>query len=265
MQVNPITNQMVTNPPQTSTVDNNTEDFSSYLQTTASMDQIFDEASSTYGVPKNLLKAIAKAESNFNPQATSGAGAQGVMQLMPRTAAYLGVTDSYDAYQNIMGGAKYIKEMLDMYDGNVNLALAAYNAGCNNVDKYGGIPPFNETQNYVVKVNEYMNGGVQVPDATYTISSGQAPATNNVSTENTSSSITAAEEETYYEKLMNQIFSYDDYLRFLDLYLKIQELEKSKENDQEDKKQEETNAQFAFQQIKYNPTILNLLSGSEII
>ena len=78
------------------------EDFSSYLQTTASLEQIFTEASQTYNVPKNLIKAIAKAESDFNPNATSGAGAQGIMQLMPGTARELGVTDSYDPYQNIM-------------------------------------------------------------------------------------------------------------------------------------------------------------------
>ncbi len=127
-------------------------DFSSYLQTTASLEEIFTQAAQKYNVPKNLIKAIAKAESDFNPNATSGAGAQGIMQLMPATARELGVTDSYDPYQNIMGGTKYISQMLAKYDGNVSLALAAYNAGSNNVAKYGGIPPFKETQNYVVKV-----------------------------------------------------------------------------------------------------------------
>lgn len=117
-------------------------DFSSYLQTTASLEEIFTQAAQKYNVPKNLIKAIAKAESDFNPNATSGAGAQGIMQLMPATARELGVTDSYDPYQNIMGGTKYISQMLAKYDGNVSLALAAYNAGSNNVAKYGGIPPF---------------------------------------------------------------------------------------------------------------------------
>ena len=133
------------------------EDFSSYLPATASLDQIFEEASRTYHVPKDLIKAIAKAESDFNPNATSGAGAQGIMQLMPATARELGVTDAYDPYQNIMGGTKYISQMLAKYDGNVTLALAAYNAGSNNVAKYGGVPPFKETQNYVVKVTQYVN------------------------------------------------------------------------------------------------------------
>ena len=133
------------------------EDFSSYLKTSASLEEIFTEAAEKYNVPKDLIKAIAKAESDFNPNATSGAGAQGIMQLMPATARELGVTDSYDPYQNIMGGTKYISEMLAKYDGNVSLALAAYNAGSNNVAKYGGIPPFKETQNYVAKVTGYMN------------------------------------------------------------------------------------------------------------
>ena len=125
---------------------------------TESMDDIFEEAASAYGISADLLKAVAKAESNFNPSAVSHAGAIGVMQLMPGTASSLGVTDPYDARQNIMGGAKYLKSNLDRYDGDVSLALAAYNVGPGSVDKYGGIPPYAETQNYVRKVGAYLNG-----------------------------------------------------------------------------------------------------------
>lgn len=115
----------------------------------------FEEAAETYGVDIALLESIAKAESNYRADAVSSAGAIGIMQLMPATASGLKVEDSYDAYQNIMGGAKLISQLLEKYDGNTSLALAAYNAGSGNVDKYGGIPPFEETQNYVTKVLGY--------------------------------------------------------------------------------------------------------------
>ena len=129
-----------------------------YENTAESMDAIFEEAASTYGVSVDLLKAVAKAESNFNPSAVSHAGAIGVMQLMPATASSLGVADPFDARQNIMGGAKYLKSNLEKYGGDVSLALAAYNAGPGSVAKYGGIPPYAETQNYVKKVTSYMSG-----------------------------------------------------------------------------------------------------------
>lgn len=119
------------------------------------MDSIFEAASKETGVDIRLLKAVGKAESNFNASATSRCGAMGVMQLMPGTAKSLGVTDAYDARQNIMAGSKYLAKLLDKYDGDTKLALAAYNAGSGNVAKYGGIPPFKETQNYVKRVLEY--------------------------------------------------------------------------------------------------------------
>lgn len=127
------------------------------LSCSAQLDAIFNEAASKYGVDAKFLKAIAKCESDFSTECTSHSGAMGIMQLMPQTAASLGVTNAYDPYQNIMGGARYISEKLAQYNGDKSLALAAYNAGSGNVAKYGGIPPFKETQNYVAKVMAYYN------------------------------------------------------------------------------------------------------------
>lgn len=114
-------------------------------------DAIIKKASVTYGIPEKMIKAVIKQESNFNNSVTSGAGASGLMQLMPATASYLGVTNRNDPEQNIMGGTKYLKQMLDKF-GSYDLMLAAYNAGPGNVSKYGGVPPFTETQNYVSKI-----------------------------------------------------------------------------------------------------------------
>lgn len=116
---------------------------------------IIAEAADKYGIEPALLKAIIMVESSYNHRAISKKGAVGLMQLMPRTAAALGVEDVYDPQHNVNGGAKYIRQLLNNFDGNLELALAAYNAGTTKVRKYNGIPPFRSTRIYIKKVFEY--------------------------------------------------------------------------------------------------------------
>jgi soluble lytic murein transglycosylase-like protein len=113
------------------------------------------KAASKYGIEETLIKAIIKAESDFDPNAVSKAGAQGLMQLMPKTARSYNVNNSFNSRQNIEAGTKHIKYLLGKYKSNLKLALAAYNAGETAVNKYGGIPPFPETQRYVKKVMKF--------------------------------------------------------------------------------------------------------------
>jgi soluble lytic murein transglycosylase-like protein len=112
-------------------------------------------AAQKYGVRPALLAALVKQESNFNPNAQSGVGAKGLTQLMDATARGLGVTDSFDPTQSLDGGARFLGGLLKQFKGNESLALAAYNAGPGAVQKYGGIPPYQETQRYVPKVLGY--------------------------------------------------------------------------------------------------------------
>ena len=172
------------------------------LKTDTSLEAIFEKAAKTYNVDVELLKAMAKAESDFDANATSKSGAMGIMQLMPETAKGLGVTDAYDPEQNIMGGAKYIASLLKKDGGNVAYALAAQNAGSGNVDKYDGIPPFEETQKYVTKILGYLqNGGVEIPDQWSSVTSGV---------------------DTLKDKItdaLKELFTREDYEDFLRLFL----------------------------------------------
>jgi soluble lytic murein transglycosylase-like protein len=113
---------------------------------------LVNEAALRTGTPAGLVRAVLMAESSGDPSAISLAGAQGLMQLMPGTAAGCGVSDAFDPDQNVACGASYLKRMLDRYHGNVTLAVAAYNAGPGAVDKYHGVPPYPETQAYVARV-----------------------------------------------------------------------------------------------------------------
>lgn len=227
------------------------KNFSSYLGETVSLDEIFNEAAKKYNVPVDLLKAIGKQESNFNPDAVSRCGAQGIMQLMPRTAASLGVDDSFDPKQNIMGGAKYISQLLNKYDGNASLALAAYNAGSNNVAKYGGIPPFKETQNYVKKVLGYMQEGVNA-GGTVTVKQGTNSTSNLPDIAMIKSNLvrTETEDETEDNDILKELFSYDDYMKFMEIFME----------ENKDEKEDDRNNYFS-KAISYNAPIMNLFNN----
>lgn len=118
-------------------------------------DDLITEASKKHGVSFSLLKALIKIESDFNPRAISSAGAIGLMQIMPENIRVLNIKDPFDPLENIMGGARYLKQLITRFDGKLPMALAAYNAGPNVVDRYKRIPPFKETEDFVEKVMKY--------------------------------------------------------------------------------------------------------------
>lgn len=130
----------------------------SYSRNKNAFDPLIRQAAQQHGVSEGLIKAVMHTESGFNINARSPVGAQGLMQLMPATARRFNVNNAYDPQQNIFAGAKYLSWLLKRFNGNTQLAIAAYNAGEGNVDKYGGIPPFRETQDYVRRVtSRYQN------------------------------------------------------------------------------------------------------------
>jgi soluble lytic murein transglycosylase-like protein len=119
-------------------------------------EDIVQEAAAAYEVDPDLIRAVMEAESAFHPYALSRAGAEGLMQLMPDLSDEMGVGNAFDPRDNIMGGVRYLKRLLDQHGGNLDLALASYNAGPGNVERYGGVPPFEETRNYVKTIKNIL-------------------------------------------------------------------------------------------------------------
>ena len=134
-----------------------------------SFDDIIGEHAGRSGVRKNLVRAVIQVESAFNPRALSNKGAMGLMQLMPATARQFGVTNAFDPAENVRGGVAYLRQLLDRYDGDERLALAAYNAGPGAVDRHGQtVPPFAETRDYVKRVNGLAGRATSTPGAPQT-------------------------------------------------------------------------------------------------
>lgn len=192
-----------------------------YNNKTESLEDIFQDVANEYGVSVKLLKAVAQAESSFDTNAVSSCGASGIMQLMPATAKSLGVEDVFDARQNITGGAKMLAYLLDDYNGDTTLALAAYNAGSGAVQKYGGVPPYEETQNYIKKINNILGEDSDTDTSNISIqkkSSGVISAGSN-SSNVISTSIPVKIVNTQTQAA--EAFTYERYLEFLELYQKL--------------------------------------------
>jgi uncharacterized protein YoaH (UPF0181 family) len=258
LEVQKITNinQKTTNSVKTNSLNSNNAQFSTYMDETKSLDSIFESAAKKYNVSVDLLKAVGKAESSFNAKAVSRVGAQGIMQLMPATAKELGVKDSFNAEENIMGGAKYLSQLSKKYDGDVKLTLAAYNAGSGNVAKYGGIPPFEETQKYVVKVMKYMDEGVSTGNANVRVASVAPSITSSITPSNSTivtSEPNASEDSSELSQVMDSIFTQEDYKKFLEKYLL---------GDDEKKNEEDEDPNYiALKSLSYNIAVMNLLNS----
>jgi hypothetical protein len=141
-------------------------DFRLRPSSNTAFDEHIEAAAARFGVAVSFVRAVIQAESQFDRLAVSSVGAQGLMQLMPDTARRFGVTDAFDARQNIFGGVRYLRVLLDMFDGDTVLASAAYNAGENAVKRHGGVPPYRETRGYVRKIQALLGGGELPPART---------------------------------------------------------------------------------------------------
>lgn len=169
-----------------------------------SLPAIFEAASKKYDISYDFLVAVAKAESDFNTKCVSSAGAKGIMQLMPYECEEFGVDNPYDAKQNIMAAAKLLKAHLEKFDGDYILAAAAYNAGSGAVKKYGGVPPYSETQNYVKKIKKFMKEGVTVPDKKVRVASSEKKKDSAKSTKASEASVKAADSSAAENKEIDE-------------------------------------------------------------
>lgn len=181
--------------------------------------EIFAEAAEKYKVPQELLEAVGYHESRFQAGVTSSAGAMGIMQLMPGTAQAMGVKDGYDPYDNIMGGAKLLGYLYDVYDGDLKLTLAAYSAGTGSVAKYNGVPPFEETENFIKDIFEMLKSGESYLDDTKTayVSEKQAVQKNAEKNKETDKNI-FVEGSLYNSLMLDDRFTYSEYEMLMEYY-----------------------------------------------
>ncbi|MBR1816945.1 MAG: transglycosylase SLT domain-containing protein [Lachnospiraceae bacterium] len=247
------------------------------------LEEIFREASQKYGISEEVLKAVAYTESRFNPNDTSSSGAMGIMQLMPETAKALGVENAYDPYENIMGGAKLLKQLSDLYDGDLNMMLAGYNAGTGAVRKYGGIPPYESVNHYIAKVRDVLDSGVanSIPDATYTINAANQSeaysntALNTYNNTNSTSNSALSEVAATLQKTgetdttniydyrtgnsLNSLLSYSQYELLLTFYENMLEIiSKIGDTGNDD----DSASSFLYNNLTYNKNTLKLFSDN---
>ena len=204
--------------------------------TSYNLKDIFAEAAEKYNIPQELLEAIGYHESRFQTGVTSSAGAMGIMQLMPGTAQAMGVQDAYDPYDNIMGAAKLLGYLSDLYDGDLKLTLAAYSAGTGNVAKYGGAPPSSETQNYIKDIFEMLNSGESFLNENQTVSvnqrAGQTEAAVQNTEQNSAKQKTAGtngknvyvENSLYKNFMLDDRFTYSEYEMLMEYYTNMLEI-----------------------------------------